>query len=176
LRDSTIYTKTYNAFDLLAAGDYRAWVRAFNSEGESSVWSSPIDFSVVQTQPHPLLEFADGPEPAAEVAGDRWMADAGPAVAGRLKPRVLPVETPDDDQPPTLPTQPAPPSQPPQSMPANRPTPHHITDQVLLGWPESDWWDPNSRAHLPADDASHTADTRPAPRTLSEPSGGPRPT
>ena len=176
LRDSTIYTKTYNAFDLLAAGDYRAWVRAFNSEGESSVWSSPIDFSVVQTQPHPLLEFADGPEPAAEVAGDRWMADAGPAVAGRLKPRVLPVETPDDDQPPTLPTQPDPPSQPPQSMPANRPTPHHITDQVLLGWPESDWWDPNSRAHLPADDASHTADTRPAPRTLSEPSGGPRPT
>jgi len=173
LHHSSIYTKTYDAFDLLAAGDYRAWVRAFNSEGESSVWSSPIAFSVAETRPRLLMEFEGGSDQAPESASGPWFADARLANSDRLESRVLHTETTDYEQQTPLPTRPHPPRQPVNSVTPRTSTAHHITDHVLLGWPEWDWWDPNPQVDTPGHRVSRSADSGPdqsATRSQSEPS------
>ncbi|MFN9721335.1 MAG: hypothetical protein ACK58L_21765 [Planctomycetota bacterium] len=39
-------TTSYTHFDPLPDGDYRAWVRSFNTVGEFSAWSKSVDFSI----------------------------------------------------------------------------------------------------------------------------------
>lgn len=39
-------TNTYQHFNPLKDGSYRAWVQAFNSVGERSAWSDPVEFTI----------------------------------------------------------------------------------------------------------------------------------
>ena len=47
VHSTNVTTNSYKPVTLLAAGTYRAWVRAFDATGVASVWSLALDFRVV---------------------------------------------------------------------------------------------------------------------------------
>ena len=47
IHSTNVTTNSYRPTTALAAGTYRAWVRAFDATGAASVWSLALDFRVV---------------------------------------------------------------------------------------------------------------------------------
>ncbi|MEO1996400.1 MAG: hypothetical protein ABGZ17_14115, partial [Planctomycetaceae bacterium] len=54
IRETTLVGTSFVPTSNLSDGTYRAWLRAANAEGENSLWSSPIEFSISLT-PIPSL-------------------------------------------------------------------------------------------------------------------------
>lgn len=65
-----VNTNAFTPATQLNTGDYRVWVRAFDSSNVSSGWSIPSDFSIVQVDAESELPVDDGdidPEQSADV-------------------------------------------------------------------------------------------------------------
>jgi len=45
----------------LPKGNYRVWVQAQNNLGQTSAWSTPVDFSIIENVPVPTVPVATGP-------------------------------------------------------------------------------------------------------------------
>ncbi|MEZ6127158.1 MAG: S8 family peptidase [Planctomycetaceae bacterium] len=63
IREVGITGTTFSSTDALPEGNFRAWVRAFNSAGEVGEWSSPYNFAI--DVPGPARPTITGPAPNA---------------------------------------------------------------------------------------------------------------
>jgi len=135
----------------LAVGNYRVWVRAISTMGETTVWSKSVDFKVVSS-PVPDSDFGDGPLTqliAAVLPQTQVAADGNHRQRHQEEPQgwnaqavAVPIMT-EGQSTPNLP--------PSAEIEA-------AFDTVMAGWDISEWW--NSSGSATAVQATATTSRR----------------